>query len=601
MRSRIPSSPIVVLALACFLLSVPGLSVAQTAAPAREASARPEQGGVIGFVTSPDGARLPGVVVTITEVGSGATLTVVTGEHGGYRRTGLEPGRYEIRADLDGFQTQILRDLEVAEGQTREVDFTMAPASYHEVVSVVATTARDSIQASEIRASTARDIGEALSRMTGISKIRKGGLGNDVVLNGYQGKDLTVLIDGQKVYGACPSDMDPAVFHADFAEVDHIEVGKGPFDILNQGSLGGVINIVTRKPAEGFHAEPTFSIGSFGYVNPSATISYGSRKVSALGGYSYRASDPYRDGSGKRFTEYANYRSASAGSQAFGANTGWLHLFVSPHDGHTIHVSYTRQRADDVLYPYLQMDAIDDHAERLGFAYDVANAHGPIRSVATQAYYTRVGHSMTDQFRTSSVGSMQPYSMITQADSSIAGGKVQVDIAGVIAGIDGSRRSWNATTSMLASQFQPKYAIPDVTTDSLGAYAQYRTIAFRRNAPRRRRPAGLGAQRRRSAEGEHQSVLRLPRHPVDLGVERDAVGPRPPGLSRIRHPDDRRRHRPHRARARSAGALLRSPADGLGLGGQSDASAHRQHGHQRRRHVPGTDASSPRSACPVTG
>jgi iron complex outermembrane receptor protein len=309
--------------------------------------------------------------------------------------------------------------------------------------------------------------------MNGMSKVRKGGLGNDVVLHGYQGKDLTVLIDGQKVYGACPNDMDPAVFHADFAEVDHIDVGKGPFDVLNQGSLGGTINIVTKRPVDGFHAEPNFAAGSFGYVNPSGTMSYGSGRVSLLGGYSYRASNPYRDGSGARFTEYANYRPEHVSSQAFEANTGWLHVFVSPHAGHTLQVSYTGQQADHVLYPYLQMDALTDHADRFRVGYDVTNEHGLIKTFATEAYYTRVGHSMTDQFRTSSIGSMRPYSMVTEADSSVAGGKIQVGIAGVTAGVDGSRRSWNATTSMMANQFRPQYAIPDVTTDSVGAYATY--------------------------------------------------------------------------------------------------------------------------------
>lgn len=33
--------------------------------------------------------------------------------------------------------------------------------------------------------------------------------------------------------------MDPPTAHADLSEVARIEVGKGPFDVTNQGSLGG--------------------------------------------------------------------------------------------------------------------------------------------------------------------------------------------------------------------------------------------------------------------------------------------------------------------------------------------------------------------------
>jgi iron complex outermembrane recepter protein len=463
MRSRTRSSPIMRLAIGCLVLSFSRIVAGQTVAA----------GAISGFITDPDAARLPGVVVTLTEVSTGSSVTVITGEHGGYRAAGLRPGRYELSAELAGFQPNVVRDLSVAEAQTREVDVRLSLATYAEAVTVIGTAARVSVQPSEVRDSTARDIGEAMSHVNGVTKIRKGGIGNDIVLHGYQGRDLTVLIDGQKVYGACPNNMDPAVFHADFAEVDHIEVGKGPFDMFNQGSLGGVVNVVTRKPADGFHAEPTFSAGSFGYVNPAATASWGGRNVSLLGGYSYRSSDPYRDGSGARFTEYANYRSENAAAQAFSANTGWAHLFVSPETGHTIHLSYTRQHAADVLYPYLQMDAIGDTADRLRAGYERTIPDARIASISADAYYTRVAHSMTDEFRASSVGSPRPYSMITDAESSIGGAKVQVKLAAMTAGVEGSRRRWNAATSMAMNQFQPQYAIPDVTTDSIGAYVSY--------------------------------------------------------------------------------------------------------------------------------
>ena len=455
----------------CIFLSVGGLSAAQGPAPRAAPPAGPA--AIVGFITDPDLARLPGVVVTITDVNTGSIVTVITGDHGGYRGTGLKPGRYELRAELAGFQTHILEDLALADGQTREVNFTLPLATYTEAVTVVGASSRESLQASEIRDSAARDIGEALSHMNGVSKIRKGGIGNDVVLHGYQGKDLTVLIDGQKIHGACPNGMDPAVFHADFAEVDHVEVGKGPFDMVNQGSLGGVVNIVTRRPAEGFHVEPNLSIGAFGYFNPSGTLSLGGRRISLLSGYSYRASEPYRDGKGARFTESANYRPGDVGSRAFGAHTGWSHLFLSPQTGHTIQLSYTRQQADHVLYPYLQMDATADDADRLRVGYNRAGGGGPIETLSADAYYARVVHSMSDDFRTSSIGSKRTYSMETLAESSVAGAKAQAGRGGLTVGFEGSRRTWSATTSLMANQFQPQHSIPDVATDSVGAFAAY--------------------------------------------------------------------------------------------------------------------------------
>ena len=116
--------------------------------------------------------------------------------------------------------------------------------------------------------------------------------------------------------------MDPPAQHVDFAEVDRVEVTKGAFDVTNQGSLGAVVNIITKSPGMGFSLKPSFSLGSFGYLTPSVTASYGNRVFQVLGGYSYRTSDPYKDGSGRRFTDYASYSALGKQQRSFDINTG---------------------------------------------------------------------------------------------------------------------------------------------------------------------------------------------------------------------------------------------------------------------------------------
>ena len=80
----------------------------------------------------------------------------------------------------------------------------------------------------EVRESPARDIGEALQNVPGLSSVRKGAIANDIVLRGMQRDNLNVFLDGVRLHGGCPSRMDPPSFHFDFAEVDYIEVIKGP-------------------------------------------------------------------------------------------------------------------------------------------------------------------------------------------------------------------------------------------------------------------------------------------------------------------------------------------------------------------------------------
>jgi iron complex outermembrane receptor protein len=140
--------------------------------------------------------------------------------------------------------------------------------------------------------------------------------------------------------------------------VERVEVGKGPFDVRYQGSMGGLVNIVTRRPPEGWHATPSLSAGSFGFVNPSGTASYAGPNLAVLGGYSFRRSDPYEDGRGQLFTAVANYKASELDSDAFRASTAWGRAAWRLSGGAQLEASYTRQMADHMLYPYLQMDAV---------------------------------------------------------------------------------------------------------------------------------------------------------------------------------------------------------------------------------------------------
>lgn len=427
---------------------------------------------VLGIITGPDGARLPGATVSARLEGSEESVRAVSNSSGMYRLSDLPTGDYTLMALLSGFEPYTLTGLSVSAG-VRVVDMRMRVATISDIITVTGFSPRDSVEGARTRESSARDVGEALAEATGIHRLRKGGIASDVVLRGFQSKDLNVLIDGQRVYGACPNHMDPAPFHVDFAEVDRIEVAKGPFDINNQGSLGGVVNIVTKKAEPGLHGTGTLSTGSYGYINPSATLSFSRAPFSILGGYSYRRSDAYTDGSGKRFTEGLNFRPESLDSDAFRVGTIWGNVSFSPFAGHLAQFSYSHQQADHVLYPYLLMDAVYDDTDRLNAGYQVTGLAGLVRSVRIQAYFSRVDHWMTDEYRASSLSRPREYSMGTLAGTQALGGKVETMLRSVKVGVEAYHREWNAATSLAGAGYTPQYSIPDVGTDSFGLYSEY--------------------------------------------------------------------------------------------------------------------------------
>lgn len=56
----------------------------------------------------------------------------------------------------------------------------------------------ESLEIREVRESSAKDVGEALTKLGGIWKIRKGGIANDIVLRGFYRDNINVLIDGER-------------------------------------------------------------------------------------------------------------------------------------------------------------------------------------------------------------------------------------------------------------------------------------------------------------------------------------------------------------------------------------------------------------------
>ncbi len=331
----------------------------------------------------------------------------------------------------------------------------------------------ETLEMRDVRESSAKDVGEALSKIDGIWKIRKGGIANDVVLRGFQRDNINVLVDGVRIFGACPNRMDPPAFHVDFAEIQEVDVTKGAFDLRNQGSLGGVVNIVNKSPLSGFRVTPNFAAGSFGFFNPSIAGSYMNEAFYVSGGHSFRRSEPYRDGAGKRFTEYANYRPDSANADAFGVNTFWSRFGFSPRTNHRLEFAYTRQGGDEVLYPYLLMDAVYDNADRASASYQVSGLQ-PLKQLRVQAYYTRVKHWMTDERRVSSAGAPRPYGMATFAATKALGAKVESEFDHLVLGFESYDRNWNAVNTMrLAGVYGDQHSIPNVGVRTAGGYAQY--------------------------------------------------------------------------------------------------------------------------------
>ena len=442
--------------------------------------------GLEGQVLDPSGAVVPAAYVRLLNTQSNITYVAVSDSEGHYTFANLPSGSYRLVVESPGFEATEIEDVHLEPRLTRRLPVRLRLSGITDQITVSATRQEGMAQSDightseileihEVRESSAKDVGEALMRLDGVWKVRKAGIANDIVVRGFQQDNLNVLIDGARIYGACPNNMDPPAFHVDFSEVEKVEVSKGPFDMRNQGGFGGAINIINKTPGSGLHVTPNVSAGSFGFFNPSLTASASSTRLYALVGHSFRRSDPYEDGTGKRMTEYANYRSDALGKEAFHIHTGWFKFGADISAKQKVTLGYTRQQGGEISYPYLQMDALYDNADRMNGAYTLLQPLAGVEQLRVQGYFTQVHHWMTDQYRVSSLNAPRPYGMATYASTRSLGGHVDADVkGGFAAGVEFYIRDWNAVTTLRSgTAYTNQSSLPDVRMTNIGFYGEH--------------------------------------------------------------------------------------------------------------------------------
>jgi hypothetical protein len=101
------------------------------------AFAQLQSGRIVGSIRDPQGAGIPGATVTVTNVATNIARSVVT-DTGNYVVTPVDPGTYNVSAEVPGFQKTVRENLVLTVGQAARVELTLNLASLSTDVHVVA-------------------------------------------------------------------------------------------------------------------------------------------------------------------------------------------------------------------------------------------------------------------------------------------------------------------------------------------------------------------------------------------------------------------------------------------------------------------------------
>src|SRR5687767_10866994 len=78
---------------------------------------------ITGVVKDQSGAFLPGVTITAINAGTSLSRTTLSNESGVYTLPSIPIGRYDVTAELPGFQAQVRKDLVLQIGDNLRINF----------------------------------------------------------------------------------------------------------------------------------------------------------------------------------------------------------------------------------------------------------------------------------------------------------------------------------------------------------------------------------------------------------------------------------------------------------------------------------------------
>ncbi len=256
------------------------------------------------------------------------------------------------------------------------------------------------VTAEQIRESQAKDGAEVLKgRVPGVTGKRSGGINLDPVIRGLREDRLSVMTNGTKIWGGGPSRMDPPTSLLDVDELEAIEVIKGPYSVTRgPSSIGGTINLVTKKPELSPHWDAQGSLGAaytsnYNGFTSKASVSAGGPTLAFRLAGSYRDYQDYDSGDGERMQ--SGFQSQSVSGT----------LLWQPHADHRFFLSMSRESDRDTRFDALPLHMEEDDAYLGSVSYTLSNPFPSVESLQFSGYYNYVHHRMNNDHKPHRAGS----------------------------------------------------------------------------------------------------------------------------------------------------------------------------------------------------
>jgi hypothetical protein len=217
------------------------------------------EGKITGRVTDDQGVPLPGVAVEATSPKLVGTAAAVTDAAGVYRLMALPSGTYEVTFTMPGFKKLIRKSVYLELSQTLILNVVLETAAVEEEVTVVGQSPLIDVKSTVKGQVMTKEVFMALPR----------GRNFDSLIGTMPGVQYESKVGGYSMDGASGAEN---MWHIDGADVTSIHVGVKAQNVVLElvdevkvtasgynaefgGSMGGVINVITRAGGNAFHGD----------------------------------------------------------------------------------------------------------------------------------------------------------------------------------------------------------------------------------------------------------------------------------------------------------------------------------------------------------
>jgi hypothetical protein len=237
-------------------------------APPSFAQSTGSTGAITGTITDAQGARVSGSAVTISNKGTGYTVTLNTGDAGLFNQGSLQPGDYLIKIESAGFRTVEVSAI-VQVGQITTINQTLELGSSTATIEVSAAGASVNQEQATIQdVLTAKDIDQLpvngrnfldLATLEPGVQIQDGAT-FDPTKNGYSslsfggryGRSARILVDGVDISDETVGTVVQNIPQSAIAE---FQVAQSTLDLSTEVTSSGTVNVVTKSGTNTWHGQ----------------------------------------------------------------------------------------------------------------------------------------------------------------------------------------------------------------------------------------------------------------------------------------------------------------------------------------------------------